>query len=180
MNLSYVEDTSPDQLMEEHRQWDVTYARPLLPITSPVIPRREAIDRFESAWFRQTFVCTLWPFCHCERWNVLDKTQCSLVCYADRLAEDEYTTRIRAAADVWHITAGLTNEELIEQIRSDQIDVLVDLMGPHRQATTRLARKPAPVQITWLGYVGTTGHGGDGFPARRTDFMCGLMRNRAT
>ena len=53
---------------------------------------------------------------------------------------------------------GLSDEQLAEQIRADRIDVLFDLAG--HTAGNRLlvfARKPAPIQITWAGYVGTTG-----------------------
>src|SRR6185503_8925848 len=49
------------------------------------------------------------------------------------------------------------NDELVEKIKSDQIDVLVDLMGHTGKRLLTFARRPAPVQLTWLGYVGTTG-----------------------
>jgi len=54
-------------------------------------------------------------------------------------------------------SAGMSDEELAEQIRRDQIDVLIDLMGHTGRRLTVFARRPAPVQATWLGYVGTTG-----------------------
>ena len=71
---------------------------------------------------------------------------------------DGLTGRIRAAFDHWTCIAGLDDEEAAARIRADGIDILVDLSGhtgKHRLDV--FARKPAPLQITWLGYFGTTG-----------------------
>ncbi len=87
----------------------------------------------------------------------LDRTACSIVCYSDRGNEDEYTARFRAVAHEWRSTAMLSDEFLAKQIAYDQIDVLVDLMGHTGKRLLVFARKPAPLQVTWLGYVGTTG-----------------------
>jgi predicted O-linked N-acetylglucosamine transferase (SPINDLY family) len=82
----------------------------------------------------------------------------AVVCYSNRRITDDLTARFRAAAAAWRDTAGLPDEALAEQVRADGIDVLIDLAG--HTAGNRLltfARKPAPVQMTWLGYEGTTG-----------------------
>ncbi len=76
---------------------------------------------------------------------------------------DDMTARLRAAAALWRDVAWLGDEQLAEQIRSDRIDILFDLAG--HTAYNRLlvfARKPAPIQVTWAGYVGHDGPGGDG------------------
>ena len=68
------------------------------------------------------------------------------------------TERIRRHADVWRDVIRLDDAQLAEQIRADGIDILVDLsvhLAGHRLLA--LARKPAPVQVTYLGYPGTTG-----------------------
>ena len=68
------------------------------------------------------------------------------------------TDRIMASCHGWHSAVGLSDERLAEQIRKDGIDILIDLSG--HTAHNRLpmfAWKPAPVQATWLGYLGTTG-----------------------
>jgi protein O-GlcNAc transferase len=58
---------------------------------------------------------------------------------------------------LWRATSGLTDDELAEQVRRDEVDVLFDLMGHAGARPLVFARKPAAVQVTWLGYVGTTG-----------------------
>ena len=61
-------------------------------------------------------------------------------------------------SDHWRETLGYSDQQVAEQITSDQIDILVDLAG-HTTGNrlTALARKPAPIQISWLGYPNTTG-----------------------
>jgi protein O-GlcNAc transferase len=82
----------------------------------------------------------------------------TLLAYANHAQADRLTQDIRPAFAVWH-TVDLWNDARLEaQIRSDEIDILVDLSG--RTAGNRLpvfAAKPAPVQISWLGYFATTG-----------------------
>src|SRR6185437_8658041 len=76
----------------------------------------------------------------------------------DRVVKDELTRRIQAAATGWRDVSGMNDERLAERIRSDRIDILFDLAG--HTANNRLlvfTRKPAPIQITWIGYEGTTG-----------------------
>ncbi len=79
-------------------------------------------------------------------------------CYAVEGRRDEYTRRLAAATDGWRDAGALSDEQLAELVRRDQIDILVDLAG--HSGTSRLgvfARQPAPVQASWLGYLNTTG-----------------------
>jgi predicted O-linked N-acetylglucosamine transferase (SPINDLY family) len=88
----------------------------------------------------------------------LARRECVVVCYSDRATSDELTLRFQRAAHLWRDVWALTDQQLAEQVRTDQIDVLFDLAG--HTASNRLltfARKPAPIQITWAGYEGTTG-----------------------
>jgi predicted O-linked N-acetylglucosamine transferase (SPINDLY family) len=87
-----------------------------------------------------------------------DSAHVELYCYAGNDSEDDLTARLRASAQVWRPTVGLDDAALAEQIRADGIDILVDLSG-HTSGNRLLtfARKPAPVQVSWLGYVDTTG-----------------------
>lgn len=80
------------------------------------------------------------------------------ICYSDRFVKDDMTVRLEAAATVWRDVHGFSDDRLAEQVRHDRIDVLFDLAGhTGRSRLMTFARKPAPVQITWLGYMATTG-----------------------
>jgi predicted O-linked N-acetylglucosamine transferase (SPINDLY family) len=87
-----------------------------------------------------------------------DKTQVELYAYAELDKDDHMTARYRNYVDHWIPTKGMSNEILAERIRSDGIDILVDLAG-HTSGNRLLvfARKPAPVSVSWLGYGYTTG-----------------------
>lgn len=87
-----------------------------------------------------------------------DKSLFEVFCYQNSKRKDEFTERLMRHADHWRLCADLNDQQLAHQIQSDNIDILVDLSG--HTGGNRLpvfARKPAPIQITWLGYPGTTG-----------------------
>ncbi len=80
------------------------------------------------------------------------------VLYSNSHLQDAVTERLRACADDWRDIWRLTDDALIELIRTDRIDILVDLSG--HTASNRLAvfaRRAAPVQISYLGYPASTG-----------------------
>lgn len=87
-----------------------------------------------------------------------DRTAFTILCYSNGNRCDALTDRLRASADVWRDIVGIGDDPVERMVREDGIDLLVDLSG--HTAGNRLslfARKPAPVQVSWLGYFGTTG-----------------------
>lgn len=78
--------------------------------------------------------------------------------YSSTVSTDDITARHRRTMDGWHEVRELSDEALADRIRADGIDILVDLTMHMRGNRLRtFARRPAPVQMTWLAYPGTTG-----------------------
>ena len=87
-----------------------------------------------------------------------DRSQFRLCFYSQTARGDAVTEAVRRLSDSWCDTRALSDDQLAEQVQSDGIDILVDLAG--HTAENRLAvfaRKPAPVQVSFLGYPFTTG-----------------------
>jgi predicted O-linked N-acetylglucosamine transferase (SPINDLY family) len=87
-----------------------------------------------------------------------DRDRFEVFCYADVSHPDDVTARLRALPVTWRDLAGIGHEAAAELVRADGIDILVDLGGHTRRSRLLvLARRPAPVQVTYLGYPNTTG-----------------------
>ena len=154
--LQYCAGVTPAALAEAHAEYDRRHAAPLRGD-----PPRRSRDR--HAPLRVGFVSPdlgrhpVGYFLVRVLEN-LDQAQFETVCYSDRLGSDNLTCRLQAVAAQWRDVPGTSNQRLAEQIRADRIDILFDLAGhTGRNRLLVFARKPAPVQITWIGYEGTTG-----------------------
>jgi predicted O-linked N-acetylglucosamine transferase (SPINDLY family) len=87
-----------------------------------------------------------------------DRASGRVYCYSDARFADAMTHALRGQADVWRNTDGIVDERLAALIREDQIDILVDLtMHMDGNRLRVFAQSPAPVQVTYLAYCGTTG-----------------------
>jgi predicted O-linked N-acetylglucosamine transferase (SPINDLY family) len=87
-----------------------------------------------------------------------DRHRVEVVCYDVSPAHDSATDQMRGLSDRWREFAGSKDEQLVAAIRSDRIDILVDLAGhcPGNRLTA-FARRAAPIQLTWFDYGDTTG-----------------------
>ena len=87
-----------------------------------------------------------------------DRSQVFVACYSNRRDGDDITQQLRRNADLWRDILPCDDETLDRMIRDDAIDILVDLDGHTAGGRLGLfARKPAPIQVGWLGYPFTTG-----------------------
>jgi protein O-GlcNAc transferase len=155
--LQYLPDVTPELLLDAHRQWDRDYCQNLVADSPLALPANHARPPLRIGFVTKDFGRHPTGFMVLRAIECLDKRRCIVICYADRIGEDEYTARFRASADVWRTTLALTPKELAQQIRADEIDILVDLMGHTGNRLLTFAQRPAPLQVTWFGYVGTTG-----------------------
>lgn len=158
MTMQYDPAVTPAALLEEHRAFDRRFAAPLAPKVlhhrnDPDPERRLKIGYVSGDFARHPVGHFLAPVLPAH-----DRNQVEVFAYSDRLVEDEMTRQLCEACDRWLRIVDLDDEALAARIRADAIDILVDLSG--HTADNRLlafARKPAPVQASWAGYVGTTG-----------------------
>ncbi|MBB73695.1 MAG: hypothetical protein CMJ75_04170 [Planctomycetaceae bacterium] len=87
-----------------------------------------------------------------------NKKEFEIYSYYNGTDIDDYTLHLKEHSDVWRDVKSLSDNDLIQQIRHDQIDILVDLAGHTSNNRLRaFVAKPAPIQITYLGYLATTG-----------------------
>jgi protein O-GlcNAc transferase len=149
---------SSAELARLHVKWDDRHAAPLRTAWRPHPNSREPDRRLRLGFLSADFGFHPVGYFLIRTLENLDPTQCDVVCYSDRTVVDHLTTRFQAAATTWREVSRLSDEELAEQIRADGIDILFELAG-HTYGNRLLvfARKPAPIQITWIGYEGTTG-----------------------
>jgi protein O-GlcNAc transferase len=146
------------QFLDECREWMRRHAEPLKnfqrPHTDDPSAGRPLRIGYVSANFRN-HACAYYlePLLANH-----DRQQFTIICYAQVDAPDEVTARLQSYVDGWNNIFGMSDDSVAELIRRDRIDILIDL-NLHTDGNRLLvfARKPAPVQISWLGYPGATG-----------------------
>jgi protein O-GlcNAc transferase len=161
-NLLFIKLYQSEQTTEEmstlHSKFDAVFGLPHKGQTRFHSNLKDENKRLKigyvSADFRSHAVATFMePILACHA-----KSRIEVYCYYNHSLYDDVSTRIHAHADHWVPCIGLNDDQLAERIRDDGIDILVDLSG-HTEGNRLLtfARKPAPVQMTYLGYPGTSG-----------------------
>ena len=87
-----------------------------------------------------------------------DRSSYTIYCYSINTRIDEVTKSLMQLADVWRDVSRLTEIEQADLINEDDIDILVDLAGHTGVSSLKIfSQQPSPVQVTWLGYINTTG-----------------------
>ncbi len=156
--LNYSADYGPAEIFAEHTRWARQHADPLLqearPFPNSCNPGRKLRVGYVSPDFHAHSVSYfIEPVIRHH-----DRDRIEVFCYSNLIKPDQVTERIRAQADMWHDIHLKTAKQVCEQIRKDQIDILVDLAGhTGRNRLLVFAQKPAPIQVTYVGYPNTTG-----------------------
>jgi protein O-GlcNAc transferase len=153
-------------IAEEHRRWNRQHAEPLQKLIQTVSTGSayaHANDRNPNRRLRIGYVSPYFRT-HCQSFFTVpllsahDRSQVEVFCYADVGSPDALTQQLQGYAQVWRNIVGQSDEQVAALIRHDRVDILVDLtmhMAHNRQLV--FARKPAPVQVCWLAYPGSTG-----------------------
>ena len=154
----YLPGVTPAELLTAARRWSAAHAdrfQAAWPAwTPPPRPSRRPKLGFVSGDFRSHVVGRLMiPVL-----EALGRAGHELVCYSNTPIDDALTARFKAAASAWRPIHGLDDEAAAACVRADGIDILIDLSGYTADSRMLMfARKPAPLQITWLGYPASTG-----------------------
>jgi len=154
--LPYGGRHDPAEILALHRQWAARHAdvRPLLHAPAVGDPDRRLRIGYVSPDFRRHAVATfLEPIVTAH-----DRSRVEVFCYSNVQVPDPVTARFAGLADGWREISHLNDDAAATLVRQDAIDVLVDLTGHVARNRLKLfARRPARVQVTYLGYYATTG-----------------------
>lgn len=156
--LHYHRDYSPADILREHRQWAARHVAPLKSARLPHGNERDAERRLRVGYLSPDFREHALARFVLPAFEQHDRAQVEVFAYADVARPDAVTELIRAGVDHWRDVHALTDDQLADAVRGDGVDILVDLAA--HSAHNRLlvfARKPAPVQVTYLAYCSTTG-----------------------
>jgi protein O-GlcNAc transferase len=148
----------PEEIAAATRDWAARFAMQHPEAELVARPHAERAERlrvgFLSGDFRTHSVAHFFEPIGIAR----DRGAFSYVFYNNSEIRDAVTERLRSCADEWRDVSQLSDDALIEMVRRDRIDLLVDLSGHtlyNRLAV--FARRAAPVQLTYLGYPNSTG-----------------------
>jgi predicted O-linked N-acetylglucosamine transferase (SPINDLY family) len=153
MAMHYDPELTACDVWEEHCRWRQLHASPC----SPRPPRRPQSGRIRLGYvsadlYRHPVGWFLRPV-----FEAHDRDSFDIYCYSTGIKADDLTTEFRRGS-VWREAAGWGPDRLANEIRRDGIDILVDLNGfTGNNRLLAFAQRPAPVQVTWLGYPHSTG-----------------------
>ena len=155
---NFLPDASPEEIWAEHRRWASLCAEPFRSAWRAHSNDFSPSRRLRIGYVSPDLVNHAVAFFIEPVLAAHNRDQFEVFAYSNALVPDAVTTRLRLLTAQWRDIARLSDEQVDALIRQDRIDILVDLAG--HTARNRLlvfARRPAPIQVTWLGYPNTTG-----------------------
>ncbi|MBM4146322.1 MAG: tetratricopeptide repeat protein [Nitrospira sp.] len=158
MNMQYNPHNNAQTIFNEHVKYAKQFQKPLQTAVTPhnnyrTIKRPIRIGYVSPDFRRHSVAYFIEPAIAAH-----SRERFEVFCYSDVLDQDDVTKRLQGYTCQWRNIAGISDEKTIDLIQNDGIDILVDLAG--YSANNRMllfARKPAPVQVSWIGYPSTTG-----------------------
>lgn len=154
LTINCSEQFNAAMLYDEHRRYGARFAKPYMdPPPDRSWPRRLRVGYVSPDFRNHVVMCFTEPILAHH-----DRARIEVFCYQTHRWEDHVTERLRSLAEHWVDCGYMLDGEIAARVRADRIDILVDLAG--HTGDNRLlvfAEKPAPVQVSYLGYPGTTG-----------------------
>lgn len=151
-------DMDPAVVRMEHENWGHQYCRTaplkgLRPQTKPLSGRRLRVGYVSPDFIDHPVASFIAPVLAHH-----DRSRVEAYCYSNAAVPDGVTLRLRGLAEHWRDIARLGDDDAAALIAKDELDLLVDLAGHTGDNRLQVfARKPAPIQATWIGYPNTTG-----------------------
>ncbi len=157
-NAHYLDQLTKQELFDLHCGWDQRFGSAVHTRGDPHPHDRDPERRLRIGYISPDFRRHSVAYFSGPIIDRHDRSQFEVYCYYTGLKEDSVSRNFAEITDHWHSVAGLSRNELEELILSHRIDILVDLAGhTGNNALQIMARKLAPVQVTYLGYPNTTG-----------------------
>ena len=156
--FSYLHKSDPDAVFRHHLEWakrhslrEPVHSEKYLNLASPY--RRIRVGYLSPDFRVHSVAFFIHPVIQGH-----DREQLEVFCYADVAKPDEVTEVMMKTADHWRNIHRMSDDQVFQCIQNDQIDILVDLAGHSGNNRMKVfTGKPAPVQVTYLGYPNTTG-----------------------
>lgn len=156
--LNYMPNVPPDLAARVHRHWGERHADPLLPAAPRRIADPDPDRRLRVGYLSPDFCTHSCAYFSEPLIRAHDRNAVEVFCYHSSRRQDATTRRFQELADHWRALAGVGDDEAAALIARDGIDILVDLAGHTGDGRLLvLARRPAAIQGTWLGYPNSTG-----------------------
>lgn len=154
----YLASVAPAEILAEHLGFAARFEAHLKPLWQPHSNTRDPERRLKIGYLSPDFCQHSVAFFIEPVLAHHDYSQVEIFCYYNHTYQDAVTRRIMDSVDHFLPCREMSDDQLAARIRADGIDILVDLAGHFSDnRLPMLARKPAPVQVTWIGYPNTTG-----------------------
>lgn len=154
--LTFVADIDPRIIVRENRRWgtkaSIAYPSSGKSANMAAVPQRIRVGYASPEFAKHGFLAHLLPVLEHH-----DRDRFEIVAYCQNTAQDSWTDEVRHKVDVWRDISGKNLAEQIDEVRKDDIHVLVNLTGYLAHHRRLFAGRNAPVQVAYLNFVSSTG-----------------------
>ena len=157
-DLLFFSDKSEQQLLDKHREYEEKFTQFISKRYEHTPDKTAANSKMKIGYVSPDFrYHSVGMFIYDVLKNH-NRDEVEVYCYYTCPVTEDRTLCFKEVADVWRDVAAASSTQLAEQINADKIDILIDLCGHTRgNSMMTFLAKPAPLQISWIGYTFSTG-----------------------